>query len=879
MASSVTEKLANFISKYFGVVIGVILILTFVFIVIYGTFEANTSEEAMNSDTEIHQAWNRYEDNFRPSVHGLPFVVEAKDGNVLNMEEFREIAEALNKVTNDKIVQPMLLEFYDDSLFVNKTSINSIPDAVQLIMDGDSPLGYQIGYHNPLNMGNNFTNANDDDLNRVLDKLFQYTDVSGTYVYKEIISAELKQENGRWVAPVMMIFIGVDNNLLEKNYTYDYYEKDHKKYYEKFDLDVTKILEDNIKTCDVYGVGIGVNDEIENEINESGPFMMFVFIIIVIILAVSFKHNFKSFLAASIGLLIIIFWMLGTARLLNLSETQFTAFLPILIMALGIDYAIHSMKRFDEELIDGNTPRQGVRNTILKLSGTLALAMLTTFVAFFSNVFSSIPALKDWGLEAGLAIIWTFIIMGLFVPSLRLAFERKANRDIPYYTKPNLVKNKGGNRSSNPGKTKSRAIPKNRIGSGLSKLTFGSVSHPSAIIIIIILLVIPLGYGAINLGTDFELEEFFDPESDLVVGLDLYTEHFPTGGEPNLLLIEGDIAEPAVVEAIGTSRERFESRGYATFYSLDVEELVQNFTENLWVNNLVGRNNIVITDANSDGIPDDKAQIQAIYKQATTIGLFIFVNGNVTQVYTPDSIKEGLHYDKDDDSFDITVMAIGVSGSGSLDNIKVGMDNILKDAEVIEDTGDAEVIVTGTGPLRYEQLTAISNSMFYSIIISIIVCFIIILLVFRRPGLSFIAILPVILISIWLYGSMHYTGYNLNIVTSTIGAMSIGVGVDYSIHVTDRFRKEKATGKNFDDAMHSTIYNSGTALVFSALTTTFGFFVLLFAPMPMFFSFGLFSGLMVLLALLASVIIVPPLIRFVVRNRAGERGKADEKSR
>ena len=118
---------------------------------------------------------------------------------------------------------------------------------------------------------------------------------------------------------------------------------------------------------------------------------------------------------------------------------------------------------------------------------------------------------------------------------------------------------------------------------------------------------------------------------------------------------------------------------------------------------------------------------------------------------------------------------------------------------------------------------------------------------------------------------MYYTGYNLNIVTSTIGAMSIGVGVDYSIHVSDRFRKEKATGKNFNEAMHSTIFNSGSALVFSALTTTFGFFVLLFAPMPMFFSFGLFSGLMVLMALLASVIVVPPLIRLIERRENGNK--------
>ena len=352
------------------------------------------------------------------------------------------------------------------------------------------------------------------------------------------------------------------------------------------------------------------------------------------------------------------------------------------------------------------------------------------------------------------------------------------------------------------------------------------------------------------------------------MGLDIYTEHFPEGGEPNVVLIEGDVADPSVVEAVRTSRERFESHGYATFYSMDIEELVQNFTANLWANNLVGGNNITITDTNNDNIPDNRSQIEAIYKQATTIGLFGLVNGNITQYTRPDGVSEVLHYNEDDERYDMTIMYIGVAGSGSLDNIKKGMDNIDKDSNVIEDTGEAEVVVTGSGPIRYEQLTAISNSMVNSIMISIVLCFIILLVVFRRLGFAIIAILPVILIAVWLYGIMHYTGYHLNIVTATIGAMSIGVGVDYSIHVCDRYRKERADGKKFKPAMNSTISNSGSALVFSGLTTTFGFFTMLFAPMPMFFSFGLFSGLMVMFALIASVIVVPPLIKIVEKNKA-----------
>jgi predicted RND superfamily exporter protein len=756
----------------------------------------------------------------------------------------------------------MLIEFYDDTLHVNRTTISDLTTTVEAVMDTNSPYGYRIGYHAPGQMGNSFATANDADLNLVITNLFQVVDSEGTSVYEEIVSSELEQVGGQWHASVMMIFIAVDNDLLEQNFTFDSGEANGKKFYEDFDLHVLEILQDNIETCEVHGVGLGIETEINKEIMESGPFMLFTFIIIIIILAVVFRHNPKSFLAGAIGMPMIIIWMFGTGRVLGLAQTQFNAFLPVLIMALGVDYAIHSMKRFEEELVKGKSPRDAVRGSTLKLTGTLALAMLTTFVAFFSNILSTIPALSDWGLEAALSIVWTFIIMGIFVPALRLGFESKAYRDLSFKHRLKADKKKAEKLRS-----KQDSLARNKLGKSLSRMTNASVARPVGVITVMLLLLVSLGYGAMNLGTDFEVEEFFDAESDFVVGLATYTDHFPEGGEPNIVLIERDIADPDVVVAIDSTRKLLDARGYATWYSPDISQIIVNFTENLMVNNMVSGNNMEITDANGDNIPDVRSEIEAIIGQVRTMGLYAMAGGNVYVSIRPGDLKEIIHYNEGKASYDKTVMAVGVSGSGSLDNIKQGMDNILADAGIIEDTGKAEVVVTGSGPMRYDQLTAISNSLFYSIIISIVVCFIILLIVFKKPGFSVVAIIPVILIAIWLYGIMFYTGFNLNVVTASIGAMSIGVGVDYSIHICDRFRKERAAGNKFNEAMDETIKNSGAALMFAALTTCFGFFVMLLAPMPMFFSFGLFSGMMVIFAFIASVIIVPPLIRLTERNK------------
>ncbi len=61
---------------------------------------------------------------------------------------------------------------------------------------------------------------------------------------------------------------------------------------------------------------------------------------------------------------------------------------------------------------------------------------------------------------------------------------------------------------------------------------------------------------------------------------------------------------------------------------------------------------------------------------------------------------------------------------------------------------------------------------------------------FRSFRYAFVAVIPVGLVAAWLYAVMYLAGFGLNFVTATIGAISIGVGIDYSIHMTARFREE-----------------------------------------------------------------------------------------
>ena len=131
-------------------------------------------------------------------------------------------------------------------------------------------------------------------------------------------------------------------------------------------------------------------------------------------------------------------------------------------------------------------------------------------------------------------------------------------------------------------------------------------------------------------------------------------------------------------------------------------------------------------------------------------------------------------------------------------------------------------------------------------------------------------IIPIGLVVAWLYGLMYLTGFSLNFVTATIGAISIGVGIDYSIHMTERFREELRRASDKMQAMRQAARGTGASLVASAASSIVGFAIMGLAPMPMFASYGILTALMIFLALAASLVVLPSLLLLVTPERARE---------
>jgi predicted RND superfamily exporter protein len=168
--------------------------------------------------------------------------------------------------------------------------------------------------------------------------------------------------------------------------------------------------------------------------------------------------------------------------------------------------------------------------------------------------------------------------------------------------------------------------------------------------------------------------------------------------------------------------------------------------------------------------------------------------------------------------------------------------------------------LTGDAYVRDAQFSAITDSMSNSFMIAIGACMLLLLVIFRSLRYSLITLIPVVLVVCWLYGLMYVLDYEINLMTATIASISVGIGIDYCIHFTERFRQEFLRLPDKKKALLNTAGSTGIALLGSALSTATGFAVLAFAPMPMFATFGILTALMIAMSFLVALMVLPCLL-------------------
>lgn len=140
----------------------------------------------------------------------------------------------------------------------------------------------------------------------------------------------------------------------------------------------------------------------------------------------------------------------------------------------------------------------------------------------------------------------------------------------------------------------------------------------------------------------------------------------------------------------------------------------------------------------------------------------------------------------------------------------------------------------------------------------------------RSFRFGLVSVVPILMTVSWLYAFMERAGYAINIVTATIAAVSIGIGIDFAIHYIVRYREELARLGGRMDAVRQAGEGTGSALVAWALSSVVGFGILALAPMPLFATYGFLTAVMIILALAATLVVLPGMLVMITPDSEPE---------
>ena len=818
-------------------------------------------------------------------------------------------------------------------------------------------------------------------------------------------------QRGRWSASAAWMIINFDRDEMQKNgwtFTWKNASSEFGYEWDGLDLETDPIrysveicrqkeelgqplcsvewlylsLEEDLRESDETIVSLmfaeSINVEINRELISSAILILLMGFAILILLWASLRRVSDVGIVAT-SLVLSLVWMyglIGWAIIIGkwsgyevIFRSQFSNLLPILILALEIDDSLHSLHRYKEERRSGANSEQAVRKAISKVGLAIMLTSVTTIVAFMANMTSSIAALRSFGIEAGIGVFCAFFLTGLWVPLARL--------DVDLW-----LESRG--RLEDERTDIIHMIPS----SWLAYVSTQSARFAPVVIVVSILITAMATPIMLSLEGDFQVEDFIEEDSDLAVGVGLINERFSDEGEPAYILIEGNISNPLVIDAIDQVRRNMNShgpgdpdqisrmpngeveligidlmlwytRGAMAWNQTPFEEAGWDFDSN---DGGIGCESIQVPNREMEFIfvpsIDDSKCLSFLYGFMLTrgvpasggypalstsiVGEFIQVEGEI------DFQRPWLTESGEEPRFPRTSLRFGISSPEQFALVEPALEQLEADLSPIQnlsvtpnrERGDLQsafedpehpvtwALPTGEPVIRFVAADSMQDDLQDTLLLGLVFCITALWWGFREDSptsgrlrdvtgkprqvvprialnvilmsvisyflagadyaiifavmavlfsilwgtrpliLATITTTPIFLMIVWLYAIVGIAGYGLNMVTVSIAAISLGVGIDYVIHVIERFREEKEKGVSTMKSIEAVGGASGIALFGSAVSDITGFAIINQSEMGFFSTFGLFCAIMIGLSLVASLVLAPAALGLAYRDGA-----------
>ena len=629
-------------------------------------------------------------------------------------------------------------------------------------------------------------------------------------------------------------------------------------------LELRSLAESRDRTYLMFGLGV-LNVEIDQSLLDSAELVGPIALLFVVLVLTAVYRDLFDILLGTGGILTVLVWLFGFMGWTGIAFNQLMISVPVLLTGLSIDFALHVFMRHREQHSGGTGIRRAMRMALAGVVVALAWVTTTTAIGFLSNLVSPIAPLREFGMASGFGIVSALLIFGALVPAVKIELDEALSR---------------------------RGRDRNRTafgtgGSWLSRfLELGAVAARRAPLAVILTALVLSGiglYGATQVDTNFDQQDFLadDPpdwtqqlpgplgtsEYSVTQDLNYLQENFQQVGREGELLIRGDVTDDRVLRWLDSAAENASEQERVFVLPNGDPDVRSPLTAVHATARLNPDSEFSERVDSQDGVPAEN--ISGLYGEMTAINPVA---------------SEVVH--EDGGEYEAIRMQVGVLSDISREKAAADLERVARHIETVSN-GELEATATGDIIVNTEIERNLLQTVTESLLITLVSVFTFLMVAYRLTGntasLGVITLLPVLFAVSWILGTMWLVDMPFNALTGTVAALTIGLGIDYSIHVSDRYEQELRRQGDLWAALETTVTGTGGALLGTAATTVGGFGTLVLAILPALRQFGIITGLTIVYAFLASVLVLPSMLVLWTRYlgpdsyvpAAGDEGEVD----
>ncbi len=578
-----------------------------------------------------------------------------------------------------------------------------------------------------------------------------------------------------------------------------------------------------------------VEDEYKQATEQGMAPLILAALVLIAVLLVLFTRTISDMLLTLLGLILAIACVVGVEGWLGPDglgligpPSSLTAMVPVILISLTVDYAIQTVSHYREQRVAGEPVAPAIRVGLRHVTIPLMLAAVTTIVSLLATLFSPIGVIGDFGVVAGLGVGMSLVVMLTLIPAGRLIIDRRRE-------------SRGTLKPARPISNALPGIPRmtERLGRWVTR-------RPAPYLVAVVLITIGLGYAATGLKSEFSIKDVL-PRGGSVLA-DMNTLEAAVGGSTEVasLLVRAEATESRTLLNLRDLTRAFEDERLRPRVATGtVQGSYEGFLQD-WTHD--------------SGEPGDKYDPE-LAELFSTASSGVELDPELMQELIDKLLEKepGLAHFMVNDPEGIDTMLLQFPiFPGDPGGTRMLHDDIeelwLGDDSAVTATSSSIVAVAVTDQITDGQTESISITV--AVALGILSIFFWVTL--RQPMLGLVAVGPIVLVLICVLGTMALLGIPYTLVTSIITALSIGIGVDYTIHVIHRYREEFARLRNPEQAAVNTLATTGSALLGSALTTAFGFGVLIASPLLASQQFGITATITIVYSLVVSILVVLP---------------------